>query len=89
MSMEYGLKFSLIPIQDHFRDLVNRKKLGNDAVYSRIMLIEKNGDILVDTSTAEQRQVSSNELMKPLGPNQRDGTILALNHGREIVLWMM
>ncbi len=86
MSMEYGLKYSLIPIQDRFRDLLNRKKLGSDPVYSRIMLIEKNGEILVDSfATAGHKVVNHKEIMKLLEPEYRDGTILTLNNGREIV----
>lgn len=85
MSMEYGLGYSFIPIRDRFQELLNRKKLGNDAVYSRIMLIERNGDILVDTSAAAGRKVSHKELVKLLVPEYRDWTILTLNGGREIV----
>ncbi|MEN6620302.1 MAG: ATP-binding protein [Smithella sp.] len=85
MSMEYGLRFSLLPIQDRFQDLVNRKKLGSDTVYSRIMFIETNGNILVDTFTAAGRKISHKELLKLLVSNHRDGTILTLDNGREIV----
>lgn len=85
MSMEYGLGYSLVPIRNRFLDLLDRKKLGSDAVYSRMMLIEKNGDILVDTLAAAGRKVSHKELVKLLVPEHRDGTILTLNGGREIV----
>ncbi len=86
MSMEYGLGYSLIPIRDRFQDLVNRKKLGSDPVYSRIMLIEGNGDILVDTDwpTADHK-VKRQELKGLLVPEHRDGTIFTLDGGREVV----
>lgn len=85
MSMEYGLGYSLIPIRDRFLDLVNRKKLGSDAVYSRIMLIERNGDILVDTFAATDQKVNRRQLKKLLVPGYRAGEIFTLDGGREIV----
>jgi len=86
MSMEYGLKYSLAPILDRFQDLVNRKKLGSDAVYSRIMLIERSGAILVDTLTATGHKGTREGLQELLVPNYRDGTILSVDGGKEIVV---
>ncbi|MEN6374559.1 MAG: ATP-binding protein [Smithella sp.] len=85
MSMEYGLGYSLIPIRDRFRDLVKRKKLGDDVVYSRIMLIAKDGDILVDTLATTGHKVNHQELKKLLVSKHRDGKILTLDGGKEIV----
>ncbi|MCX5846489.1 MAG: PAS domain S-box protein [Deltaproteobacteria bacterium] len=85
MSMEYGLKYSLLPIRERFQYLVNRKKLGSDAVYSRIMLIERNGTILVDTLTTTGHKVMREGLKELLVPKYRDGAILSIDGGREIV----
>ena len=51
MSMEYGLKQSLIPIGELFRQLMARKKLVSDPIYSRVILVDSNRRILVDTAS--------------------------------------
>jgi len=85
MSMEYGLKLSLLPIQERFLELINRKKLGHDAVYSRLMLIERNGTVVVDTSTTTDHKAMRGRLKEFLVPKYRDGAILSMDGGREIV----
>jgi hypothetical protein len=85
MSMEYGLKYSLFPIRDCFRDLMNRKKLGEDAIYSRIMLIEKNGAVLVDTLPSTNHEEIRGYVNEFLVPKYRDGAILVSNDGKEII----
>jgi PAS domain S-box-containing protein len=49
------------------------------------MLVERNGNILVDTFAAAGRKMSRKELMKLLVPDHHDGTILSLDGGKEIV----
>jgi len=85
MSMEYGLKLSLLPIKERFLELINRKKLGYDAVYSRLMLIERNGTVVVDTSTTTDHKAIRGRLKEFLVPKYRDGAILSTDGGREIV----
>ena len=41
MSMEYGLNLSLIPIRERFQELIGRRMFGGEAVYSRIVLLDK------------------------------------------------
>ena len=49
MSMEYGLNLSLPPIAYRFQELIRKKRFVSDAMYERLVLIDKNGSILVDT----------------------------------------
>ena len=51
MSMEYGLKQSLIPIGELFQQLMARKKLVGNQIYSRVILVDSNRRILVDTGS--------------------------------------
>jgi|GEM_PF-2670275 len=53
MSMEYGLKQSLIPIRELFIDLMKRKQIGDDRVYARLAYIADDGRLLVDTASRE------------------------------------
>ena len=51
MSMEYGLKASLLSIQREFRYLLINKKLEGINIYKRIVFIDPSGKILVDTKS--------------------------------------
>jgi len=49
MSMEYGLRASLLSIQREFRYLLINKKLEAINIYKRILFVDPSGKILVDT----------------------------------------
>ncbi|WP_461833196.1 PAS domain-containing protein, partial [Desulfothermus sp.] len=49
MSMEYGLRASLLSIQREFKYLLTSKKLGGINIYKRIVFVDSSGKILVDT----------------------------------------
>ncbi len=49
MSMEYGLRASLLSIARDFKYFLNNKKLEGINIYKRILFIDPNGKILVDT----------------------------------------
>lgn len=48
MSMEYGLRASLISMRKSFRELVESKRIDGSPIYLRLMFIDKAGKILVD-----------------------------------------
>jgi PAS domain S-box-containing protein len=85
MSMEYGLKLSLIPIRDRLIDLVNRKSLNGAPIYSRILLIDNNGQVLVDSATGKNndKSVDGKELL--IQTEKRD-KVLSSADGREIMV---
>jgi PAS domain S-box-containing protein len=51
MTMEYGLKASLISIQELFRKLSEERKLGNEKAYDRIVFVDASGQVLVDSES--------------------------------------
>ena len=50
MSMSYGLGSSLVDITAYFSSFINDRKASGDAIYTRIMMVAPNGEILADTS---------------------------------------
>jgi len=53
MSMEYGLKASLSRISRSFGWLMEKKLIGGNHIYTRIVFIDKSGELLVDTQGVE------------------------------------
>ena len=65
MSMLYGLRASLLQIQNRFDQLLDEKQMGGVPVYSRVVFVNESGTLLVDrriseysTHTAESNQKS-------------------------------
>jgi len=52
MSMEYGLGQTLLTMRESFVNLMKRRKMGRDAIYTRLAFIDGNGTALVDTAQA-------------------------------------
>ncbi len=50
MSMEYGLRASLLSILRTFKRILKNKKIENVNIYKRILFIDSSGHILVDTN---------------------------------------
>ena len=84
MSMEYGLRQSLIPISDRFQDLIRRKKIGEDAIYSRIVLIEKGGSLLVDAAASRSLIKMRDEWSKHLPQDHEEAVVASSIDGREL-----
>ncbi|MBW2630497.1 MAG: hypothetical protein JRC90_01820 [Deltaproteobacteria bacterium] len=49
MSMEYGLKASLFGISSSFDRLMEKKLIAGDHIYTRIVFIDKSGELLVNS----------------------------------------
>jgi two-component system cell cycle sensor histidine kinase/response regulator CckA len=49
MSMEYGLRASLLAISERFSDLIGEKKIGEDMIYCRVVFVDSSGEVLVDS----------------------------------------
>ena len=87
MSMTYGLRQSLLPIGDRFRELMLRKRLGEDSIYSRLLLLNNEGEILVDTQIDSKSVVTKDERWRLwLTPDYREPTVLVGRHGTELVM---
>lgn len=53
MSLEYGLRSSLNSIAHYFHDVVEEKEVGNEKIYSRIVLVDAVGALLADSRTQD------------------------------------
>ncbi|WP_419605397.1 hypothetical protein [Thiolapillus sp.] len=52
MSMQYGLRASLLAVRDELERLRRRKQLQGASVYSRISLVDKDGTVLITVGNA-------------------------------------
>ncbi len=59
MSMKYGLRASLLTVQNELKRLLNRKKLLGQPVYTAISFVDRDGSILVSTKETEKQKVRS------------------------------
>ena len=85
MSLEYGLKQSLIPVQRAFERLIERKRLGSEPIYARLVLLDEDGQLLIDT---EREGVAFDDRLPRsfLRPEARDGTVRTREDGRVITI---
>ena len=86
MSMEYGLKQSLVPIQKRFVSLLNRYRITQDAMYLRIALLDDNGSYLVQTRSSGQATTFPGDGKRFLNPDHRTGAVLADDESRAILV---
>ena len=86
MSMEYGLNLSLIPIRELFRDLMERKQVGKDKIYSRIVLIGGDGSTLVDLSDKDSPGAGAKNKWKSLlNPDGKNGVMTTSQDRKEFL----
>lgn len=84
MSMEYGLNLSLFPIHDRFNELIRRRVIGKDQIYSRIILLDRQGMIIVDSDKKPGHGKSYHRQL--LNPKAKNGSILTINEGKDILV---
>ena len=89
MSMRYGLKQSLVPIRARFRSLIERKRIGDEPIYRRVVLLDEEGSTLVDEHIAG----SASESVGPprdwpglLDPDAREGRLIVLDRGETLAV---
>lgn len=71
MSMEYGLKASLIGIQDLFFKLLRDRKFGNEQAYDRILFLDDSGRVMVDSLTGILNSEAGADWKRFLAPGSR------------------
>ena len=69
MSMEYGLRSSLLGIRESFDHLCKNKLLGGQPIYSRIIFLDASGEQLAAGGDAS-RNPAAGDLKQYLGPNE-------------------
>jgi PAS domain S-box-containing protein len=76
MSMEYGLRASILIITEHF-DLVRQaKKLGGHSMYERIVFIDTAGRLLNDSRSPDQLWSAARDWREFLSPKNTEPVIL-------------
>jgi PAS domain S-box-containing protein len=75
MSMEYGLKASLLAMSDGFHRLLKEKKLGDDRIYTRIVFIDSNGELLVDTQAPDAKPKLKENWKRFLSPKSSESAL--------------
>ncbi|MGO9016082.1 MAG: response regulator [Dissulfurispiraceae bacterium] len=86
MSMEYGLKFSLTEIEELFRGMIRTKKIGDDAIYSRIAFIDAGGNLLIDSNANIKSTGSKQNWRSFRNKEYKDGAIIAANDGNDMMV---
>jgi two-component system, cell cycle sensor histidine kinase and response regulator CckA len=83
MSMEYGLKASLLMIEDLSEKMRSSKLLAGAPVFERIVFIDADGDLLADTRAKRRPALTGKRYLTPLaqGPS-----IKAVRHDGELKL---
>ncbi len=77
MSMRYGLRSSLISIYSKFRQTIEEKTIGGDRIYSRLLFIESNGELIVDSLSTNISDARSRNWAHLLAPEPTDAFIIA------------
>jgi signal transduction histidine kinase/ActR/RegA family two-component response regulator len=81
MSMEYGLGSTLKAVNSSFRAFVDQKKLNNQPIYDRVVFLDHEGRLLIDTDPPAFRQELPAHAMGFI-TNRPDGFFLDYGHDR-------
>ncbi len=86
MSMEYGLKQSLPPIKNLFVSLIDRARIGKESAYLQIVLLDENGDLLVQVAAPGRARVLTAGEKEYNSPDYPAGMVIAEDRDRTIVI---
>ena len=75
MSIEYGLRASLLEVTNRFKAFLRDKKLGDSGIYDRITLVKSDGTVLVDTAAEDEANTPTRQAALP-SPN----TVVSVMH---------
>jgi len=77
MSMQYGLRSSLISIYNKFRQIVEEKTIRGDRIYYRLLFIESSGELLLDSLSNNINNEPSKNWAHLLTPESSEVVIIA------------
>ena len=86
MSMEYGLRASLIGISENFDRLLADRKFDEDKIFDRIILIDSHGKLLVNNRPQGATQVPEKGWNRFLDPENSDAVIIILQDRQSLEL---
>ena len=76
MSPQYGLNTSLDAIEQYFRQTIARKRVRNEPTYTRLILYDENGGVLVDTAPSQA----------PIAPPTAQDATVTLSPERRLIV---
>lgn len=84
MSLEYGLRASLLNMRMKFQELIDNKRIGSDSVYLRLLFFDDKGEKLVDIGQlseqsepwTEQTKFPLKEMKLSLLPNDKGSQMI-------------
>ncbi|WP_295389595.1 ATP-binding protein [uncultured Thiodictyon sp.] len=85
MSLQYGLKASLMSIGTRFGKLIDRKRIGTRPIYERLVLLDDAGEVLVDVPDVGETAGLGRPWKEFLNPADVDGSIRVLEDGHTLV----
>lgn len=77
---------SAIPTNHVLIDLLNHKKIGSEALYARIALVDAEGIPLVDTDTLNQKLPGEINWKRLVAPELQQGAVIALPRQKDILV---
>lgn len=85
MSEHYGLKVSLFVIDDLFKKNIEKKSIHGDAIYKRIMLLDRFGVPLVDNGIDLHQKQPVLQINKYLTPNNSEPSLFLDETNSQII----
>lgn len=82
MSMQYGLQASLLSIGGQFKRFIEEKRIGGDKIYHRLVLIDDQGEMLVDSNPADPKKREGRDWKKFLTPVNAGPVTITEGHER-------
>ncbi len=76
MSMEYGLRASLIAIQESLDQTLKERMLGEDQIYTRFVFVDSSGQCLIDSQRSSSPEPPSDKCGEFLTPARSNPVIL-------------
>jgi PAS domain S-box-containing protein len=86
MSMEYGLRLSLVPLQARVDQLLSHRSSDGIWLYQRVLLLDERGAPLADAELPDRPSPSRIMLKDHLRPTHRPAQFLAADDGAELRL---
>lgn len=77
MSMEYGLRASLIQIENRFDRLILDRKINGQAVYRALMFIDKNGGVLVNRGNGALNNPDREHMLEHIKPDHKEPMVMS------------
>lgn len=89
MSMQYGLRASLVQIEQFFSKIIAAKTSSGKAVYQSIFLLDSSGDILASSPKSGDDKPAQLPEFKVLSANQGKSEVILSGRADKASVWVM